>query len=141
MEENNQPIEQVDKWAKKVFELNQKYPVARELGGDIGRYLEQNKALLSSEDCLEKALLAVLAEGYKLGDRGQGAGDREEGGGKREEGAERREERGERKDDERPLPEVVSERGLVPAVLPLRPKTIAEAGEMARSYFRSLRNS
>ncbi|MFA5449217.1 MAG: hypothetical protein WC292_02095, partial [Clostridia bacterium] len=42
-----------DKWSKKVSELTQRYPIAKELGGKIGDYLENKKDLLNEENCLE----------------------------------------------------------------------------------------
>lgn len=52
---------QEEVWEKKLQELHDKYPVSGTLGREIGEYLKANQQLISSEDCLEKALLNVLA--------------------------------------------------------------------------------
>ncbi|MBR2480558.1 MAG: hypothetical protein IKB56_04540 [Clostridia bacterium] len=54
-----------DKWAEKVKALHQKYPVSKNLGEEITNYIKENKGLMEREDCLESALLQVLAKRYE----------------------------------------------------------------------------
>lgn len=103
--------EKEEKWEKKVKKFTEEYPVAKDLSAEIGGYLEQKKELLEDENCLEKALLAVLTK----------------------------------KDIKKPEPPEASilkaalpeapTGGEIPAALPKRPKTIAEAGELAVKFF------
>ena len=52
---------QGEEWERKLNRLHEKYPVSGTLGREIGEYLKANEHLISDEDCLEKALLNVLA--------------------------------------------------------------------------------
>lgn len=54
-----------DKWAVKVRDLEQKFPVSRTLGEEITTYIKENKGLIEREDCLESALLHVLATKFQ----------------------------------------------------------------------------
>lgn len=57
-----------DKWATKVKELHQKYPVSLSLGEEITNYIKENKGLIEKDNCLESALLHVLATKYERKD-------------------------------------------------------------------------
>lgn len=50
-----------EQWDRKLKDLKEKYPVAGTLGREIGDYLRANSSLIAEENCLEKALLNVLA--------------------------------------------------------------------------------
>ncbi|MDD3947742.1 MAG: hypothetical protein PHI19_07890 [Clostridia bacterium] len=54
-----------EKWNKKVGELTEKYPVAKQFTAEIGEVIAEKKELLEDENCLEKALLAVLSTRYQ----------------------------------------------------------------------------
>ncbi|HHT83077.1 MAG: hypothetical protein ACOYEC_05980 [Christensenellales bacterium] len=53
-----------NRWETKVNEFMEKYPVAAELTAEIAQEIK-DKDLISSENCLEKALLSVLTARYK----------------------------------------------------------------------------
>lgn len=125
--------QQDDKWAVKVRELTEKYPVAKGLGEEIGEYLKGQKELLKEENCLETALLNVLAKGYQTSAVSKKAAPV----------------RTESLDKENILnylsalrtevPAVAPPVGEIPAVLPLRPKTISEAGELAVKLLKNMK--
>lgn len=50
-----------EEWSKRLEELHKKYPVSRKLNKELGEYLKANESLIGEKDCLEKALLNVLA--------------------------------------------------------------------------------
>lgn len=55
---------ETDKWEQKVSALTAKYPVARELQDEIAEELKSEGTRLEDDNCLEKALLGVLAKRY-----------------------------------------------------------------------------
>ena len=101
---------EADKWSRKVDELTAKYPVAANLTDEIAAVLENRKELLKEENCLETALLTVLAEKKKK--------KRDEGGG-------------------RTPPKVSVKKGEIPLVTPVRPTSIREAGKIAEKILKS----
>ena len=50
-----------DKWTERVRELHAKYPCSQSLGEEITAYVKENKGLMEKDNCLETALLHVLA--------------------------------------------------------------------------------
>ncbi len=54
-----------DKWTEKVKELHAKYPCSQSMGEEITAYLKKNKGLMQKDNCLETALLHVLAERFE----------------------------------------------------------------------------
>lgn len=56
---------ETDKWSERVNALAAKYPVALELGTEITEELKSANARLEDDNCLEKALLGVLARRYR----------------------------------------------------------------------------
>jgi len=122
-----------DKWTKKVDELTAKYPVARDYTAEIGEVIAEKKELLEDENCLEKALLAVLAARYKSPETGTRAGA-VEGQKPRADANASVKERAEAYfyAEAVPVPEVLPQGGELPAAPRVRPKDMREAGEMAR---------
>lgn len=51
-----------DRWQKKVKALTEKYPVSAMLGDEITAYVKEHQNLMKEENCLETALLNVLAK-------------------------------------------------------------------------------
>lgn len=131
-----------DKWSKKVGELTEKYPVAKDLTAEIGEYIAGKRELIDDENCLEKALLAVLAGRYTDPEKGTRAGA---------EAAEARYPRTDANASARqkaeallraeavapPVPEVLPQGGELPAAPRVRPKDLREAGELARKLFKN----
>lgn len=50
-----------EEWTNRLNELHDKYPVSRKLTKELGEYIKANESLIGDKDCLEKALLNVLA--------------------------------------------------------------------------------
>jgi predicted RNase H-like nuclease len=102
--------------------------VAAKVADDINRYLQQRKDMLLDDNCLEKALLAVLADNYG-----------------------KTEQKDTKKEVETPsfeflkdliskVPETPLTGGEIPVALPLRPKNMQEAGELARKMLSKKQN-
>jgi hypothetical protein len=126
-----------EKWSKKVGELTEKYPVAKEMTAEIGEYIANNKDLLENEDCLEKALLAVLAARYSImakGNRTNNAAEEKHSPPQDAKLSLKQKAEAVFKSDAVPLPvpEILPQGGELPAAPRVRPKDLREAGEMAR---------
>lgn len=126
---NNRTAE--EKWNNKVGELTAKYPVAKELTAEIAEYIGAKKELLEDENCLEKALLAVLSQRYT---------SPKESGAKKPAENTARAPAANASVGERALsylcdvsmPEILPQGGELPAAPRVRPKSVREAGDMAR---------
>lgn len=106
-------------WVKKVKDFTDKYPIASSLADEITTYIEKNEGLIKDENCLEKALLSVLAE------KNFTKPDHKESG---------KNISAEEADDSASdvlAPPVAPGGGEIPVVRPIRPKNIRDAGEMA----------
>lgn len=122
-----------DKWQEKVFALHNKYPISKELGSEIAEVLSSKKELIKDENCLEKALLIVLADGkYSTPkDTQQETQISEES---------KRKIIGEYLDALTfNTPEVALAGGEIPVILPRTPSTVKEAGALAKTIFNSNR--
>lgn len=53
------------KWTERVKAFQEAYPVSKALGAEITTYLKENKGLIRDENCLESALLHVLATKFE----------------------------------------------------------------------------
>ena len=58
-------------WSERVSAFQKKYPVSLSLGEEIANTFKENKGLIASDNCLESALLQVLARKYE-GERSRG---------------------------------------------------------------------
>ena len=127
-----------DKWADKVKALGEKYPVARNLGKELTNYLERNEGLIAEDDCLEKALLHILAERWDAGANGTSpAGSAERGSGEATsaEAAKESEKEAESVVAKRKTPVIPVSGGEIPIVPPYRVSSVGEAGKMAMEIF------
>ncbi|MBO5773509.1 MAG: hypothetical protein J6R44_01615, partial [Clostridia bacterium] len=61
LEKGRSAQRETDKWTERVKELHAKYPCSQSLGEEITAYVKENKGLMEKENCLETALLHVLA--------------------------------------------------------------------------------
>ncbi len=126
------------KWADKVKALGEKYPVARNLGKELTGYLESNGELLGDDNCLEKALLHVLAERYAAGENGTSPEVRapEPISEAASADADKEEVKTEEKMSERRrTPVMPLGGGEIPIVPSPRPSSVSEAGKMAMETF------
>lgn len=118
-----------DKWQEKVVALHDKYPISKELGSEIADVLSKKKELIKDENCLEKALLIVLADDKYSISKGK-------------------EQQSEVSEESKKqiiaeylasltlnTPEVALAGGEIPVILPKTPSTVKEAGALAKSIF------
>ena len=62
--EESVPIFEREEWHDMVDNFEERYPLARELEGEIGDVLLEDESLWMNEQCLETALLRVLCDRY-----------------------------------------------------------------------------
>ena len=136
-----------DRWEKRLNDFFAVYPFAREYGDAIGDYVGSHAELFADETCLEKALLAVLAErkNSSLGTITAAVGNLvNDKIGNTESKHENKQEAikvetlapnaSEKKSAEIGVvtsPKLMSSGGGLPQLLPKRPKTLLEAGRLA----------
>ncbi|MCL2631182.1 MAG: hypothetical protein FWD49_06680 [Firmicutes bacterium] len=118
------------KWETKVKELQEKFPSARGLTSEIQEFLSERKELINDENCLEQALLAVLAGKYQSENSGASAVTKSEPKTIAEKASEV-------KAILARVPEHAPFGGEIPLTLPLKPKSIKEAGEIAKNIFKN----
>lgn len=124
-----------EKWDSRVSELKKRYPVADGLDGAIAEYVGAHKELIESDNCLEKALLGVLAERFSPNSAPEG------NPGKVGEGQNAYKNRiiaeyleGVSKS----APPSVETGGEIPVVLPVRPSTVREASKVALEILKKI---
>ena len=125
---------EADKWADRVKALGEKYPVARNLGKELTAYLEKNESLIAEDDCLEKALLCVLAERYDAQENGNsptGSVEREAEPATSADAANEKTEATEKVSAQRRTPVIPVGGGEIPIAPTIRISTVNEAGRMA----------
>lgn len=122
-----------EKWAKRVAELTEKYPAAKELTAEIGEYIAEKKELIEDEGCLEKALLAVLS--VKFG----GKAEPEKAAVKPLATLRERAESAYKQTDEALLvPYVLPPGGELPTAPRIKPQSVKEAGDLARKLLKEV---
>jgi len=133
---NNRELE--EKWQKKVDELTEKYPIAANYAKEIGEYIARKKELINDDNCLEKALLAVMAakgtvESAPLKDAGSGADAKDGPVMSLRDRAEHELSRA-----TEPVPKILPPGGELPVAPRVTPKSIREAGEIAKKLLKTL---
>ena len=131
LEESLKDYNQEKKWQSRVNELNNKYPIATNFENEISEHLRQNGELLKDENCLEKALLAVLAKAHGTNNSNKSEAFKRQTQKVELSGAEIL------KSIQENVPETPLGGGEIPVSLPLRPKTLAEASKLARKAFKN----
>lgn len=124
-----------EKWNSRVSELKKRFPAAEGLDGEIADYVGVHKELLGSDDCLEKALLGVLAERYSqttTAAQNNGKGTDGQNAYKNKIIAEYLE------GVSKSAPPSVETGGEIPVVLPQRPSTVREAGKVALEILKKI---
>lgn len=124
-----------EEWTEKLKTLHEKYPVSKGLSKEIGEYLKANESMIGEKDCLEKALLNVLAE------RSSFSPSPEKARNTSPDGADAQTVSNEEKDAGRrvPPPKLPVSVGMPPANPFRRPSTVAEAGKLAAEHFKKLK--
>lgn len=129
---------ETDKWEQKVSALTAKYPVARELQDEIAEELKSEGTRLEDDNCLEKALLGVLAKRYESSSRSRPDDKAEraftsppsEASDKYSADYERR---------VRQAPKVAKSSGEIPVAKYPRVTTIAEAKRLATEHLKKIK--
>jgi hypothetical protein len=116
-----------ESWEERVSALIQKYPVARELCGEIEEFIKENNTIIAQNDCLEYALINVLADSRREGQSKE---------------SEKEQLRGEIIAEyiaslKKETPKVMPKGGEIPAAPPIRCATIKEAGIIAEKILNS----
>ncbi len=136
-EEGKQAGEQTEgkqaDWEEKVGNLFARYPFARTLSAEIEEYIKQNNNIIAENDCLEYALINVLSNA--LADKAEAEKQKDS-----EEQKEllRQQIIGEYLSSlNKQAPKIMPRGGLIPATAPLKPASIAEAGQLAKKILNS----
>lgn len=130
---------ETDKWTDKVNALTAKYPVARELQSEIAEELKSSDARLEDDNCLERALLGVLAKRYG---RSVPSNGNSEGNAKREDAPPA-------EDSDKIIadfavlakqaPKVAKSAGEIPVAKYPRVTTVAEAKRLAAEHLKKIK--
>ncbi|MBO7156419.1 MAG: hypothetical protein J6V83_03335 [Clostridia bacterium] len=120
-----------DKWSNRVKNLNERYPISKELGKEITDYLNERKELLKEDNCLEQALLDVLANRYKP--KEDSSYQREDVNPSQSAAAGRNEGSAE------VYSKIISGGGHIPVVKTATPHTVGEANKLAAERLKNLK--
>ncbi len=124
--------EKGDKWSKRVKDLNERYPVSKGLGKEITEYLNERKELLKEDNCLEKALLDVLANRFNQVSTSSNT-LQVENNPSQSAGAEANE------GNKEVYSKLLSGGGHIPVVKIASPKTVGEANKLATERLKNLK--
>lgn len=125
-----------EEWTNRLNELHDKYPVSRKLTKELGEYIKANETLIGDKDCLEKALLNVLATRSEFSPTPERAIGAKYPGGE----PQNRAEVPEKTETVRVNPpKIPVAYGNMPANPFRRPLTVAEAGLLAQEHFKKMK--